>query len=95
MTIDSSKNSPSCDPLGVQNEKLTQDTFQIELKNEIYCFYGTGIPEYPNINLSEQRREPTKIQPTYGFAAGTRTQATLVESECSHQCAILFTSSIT
>ena len=34
-------------------------TFQIELEFGSVVFLGEGKPEYPEKNLSEQRREPT------------------------------------
>ena len=46
----------------------------------------TGVPEK---NLSEQMRERTKTQPTYGTTPGFEPRATLVGGDCSHHCTTL------
>ena len=55
-------------------------------------FKERGKPEYPEKNLSEQRRKgenQQQTQPTYGVNARIRTRATLVGGECSHHYATL------
>ena len=51
-------------------------------------FEERGKPEYPKKNLSEQGQEPTTNSAHTDTGTGSRTRATLVGGECSHQCAI-------
>ena len=53
-------------------------------------FEERGKPEYPEKNLSEQRREENQqqTQPTYCVEIENRSRATSVGGECSHHCAI-------
>ena len=52
---------------------------------EVLVFKERGKPEYQEKNLAQQRREST----ANGIDAEIRTQATLVEGDCSNHCAIL------
>ena len=48
-----------------------------------------GKPEYPEKNLSVQRREPTNSTHMWR-RVWNRTRATLVEGDCSHHCAATY-----
>ena len=50
-----------------------------------------GQPRYLKKNLSEQMREPTKPQPTYGATPGFEPRATLMGGDCSHHSTTLGT----
>ena len=57
---------------------------------EMLIFDVKGKQEYPEKNLSEQRRKPTTNSTyIYGVDAGILTRAALVEGECSHLYATL------
>ena len=54
---------------------------------KFWFFEGSGKPEYPEKNLSEQGREPS-TNSTNIAGSGNRTRDTLVGGERSHHCAI-------
>ena len=54
---------------------------------KILVFDVREKPEYPEKNLSEQRRKSTTNSNPYGVNAGIWTGATLAEGECSNYCA--------
>jgi len=45
-------------------------------------------PEYPEKNLSEQRRDQQQNPPTYDPGSGNRTRDTLLGGKRFHHCAI-------
>ena len=47
-----------------------------------------GKPENPEKNPRSKDETQQQTQPTYDTGTGNQTRATLVESECSHHCAI-------
>ena len=49
---------------------------------------GGGGSGGPREKPSEQSREPTQTEPTYGVRTGNRAYVTLVGGECFHHCAI-------
>ena len=55
---------------------------------EILVFMEGGKPKNPEKNPRSKDENQQQTQPTYDTRTGNRTQATLVEGECSHHCAI-------
>ena len=47
-----------------------------------------GKPECPEKNPRSKEEDQQQTQPTYDTGTGNRTQATLVEGERSHHCAV-------
>ena len=57
--------------------------------NQMKCwFWGRGENRSTRRKTSRSRVENQQTQPTYDAGSGIRTQATLVEGERSHHCAI-------
>ena len=56
---------------------------------KVLVFKERGKPEYPEKNLSEQRREPTTNSTHIWRQHRDLNPATLVGDECSHHCATL------
>ena len=50
-------------------------------------FEERGKPEYPGKYLPKQSKEPALNLHIYGVESVNRSQDTLVEGQCSHQCA--------
>ena len=55
---------------------------------EMLVFMEGGKPEYPEKNPRSKDENQQQTQPTYDTGTANRTQATLVEGECSHHCVI-------
>ena len=55
---------------------------------EMLVFMEGGKPENPERSPRSKDENQQQIQPTYDTETGNRTQATLVEGESSHHCAI-------
>ena len=55
---------------------------------EMLVFVEGGKPENPEKNPRSKNENQQQTQPTYDTGTGNQTQATLVEGECSHHCAI-------
>ena len=79
--------------LPTQHQRVHKNSFRIDLcipglklNLEMMVFEERGKLEYPEKNLSEQRREPKQTQPTYDTGSGNQTQDTLVGDEHSQHC---------
>ena len=56
--------------------------------NQLKCwFLVRGENRSTRGKTSRSREENQQTQPTYDVRSGNRTQATLVEGQCSHHCA--------
>ena len=75
------------------NSLATEEPVSVRIPEQIgiwnCCFFVEGgKPQNPEINPQSKDENHKQTRPTFDARSGNRTQATWVQGECSHHCAI-------